>query len=274
MKYDIIKKNVGKPDALLLLIFLLCSVTVLGQQTASQIEGFVFITGGTVSMTEDNAFQATVNDFYLAETEVTQADWLRVMGRTIEDQKNRHGFNDVLLTEVGNDYPVYYVSWYEAIEFCNRKSLQDGLEPVYRLYEDNLIYEFDNNGYRLPSETEWQYAATRNSPVYIARNNLARTAWYRDNSSLQAQPVAGKEAGNIGLFDMAGNVWEWCWDISATYPHGRIDNWLGPSAGYFRVKRGGSWSSVYLQCQPDYREFSHPNFVSSNTGFRLARNSE
>ena len=194
----------------------------------------------------------TVSSFYIAETEVTQALYKSVMG------KNPSGF-------AGESRPVEHVSWYDAVEFCNRLSEKEGLEKCYSGSGDKTKCDFSKNGYRLPIEAEWEYAAKGGDRSggfkYSGSNDIGEVAWYWDNSDEQTHPVKSKKPNELGLYDMSGNVWEWCWD------------WYSDS-GTGRVSRGGSWDYNAGHCSVSYRGYDNPSSTNVNLGFRLARSAQ
>ncbi|MCM6778229.1 formylglycine-generating enzyme family protein [Nocardia sp. CDC159] len=163
------------------------------------------------------------------------------------------------LAEDGDRLPMDSVSWTEAIEFCNALSEATDLTPVYRIEGDQVEALASADGFRLPTEAEWEYAcrAGTSGPRY---GPLDEIAWYRGNSGERPHPVATRQPNAWGLYDMIGNVWEWCWD--------RYD----PEVyGDYRVLRGGGWFDEHWSCRAGVRRRSHPTLRLDDVGFRLAR---
>jgi formylglycine-generating enzyme required for sulfatase activity len=215
----------------------------------------VRVEGGTFQMgsndgedREKPVHTVTVKSFNMAKYPVTQKEWMAVMGN------NPSGFK-------GDNLPVENVSWYDAIEYCNRLSEKEKLTPAYTIdksrKDGNNNNEYDElkwtgrwnrnaNGYRLPPEAEWEYAAKggNGSPgnyAYAGSNNVDEVAWDWDNSAGNTHEAGAKKPNELGLYDMSGNVYEWCWDWYGDYPSGAQTNPIGASSGSNRVSRGGSW---------------------------------
>jgi formylglycine-generating enzyme required for sulfatase activity len=212
----------------------------------------------------------------------------------------------------GTDDPVQKVNWYHAIAFCNKLSIAEGLEPVYAVYGvdfDTLTYAdipisghsrwnattayWGNNGYRLPTEMEWMWAAMgatsdrtfgysgsgTNTTGYrkgyagstegATQANLESYAWTDSNSDNKSHPVGTKYPNELGLYDMSGNVWEWCWDWYDEYPSGSGTDYKGPSPNVSRVIRGGSWYYVSSYYTVADRDFDNPGSRYNNYGFRV-----
>ncbi|WP_035851650.1 formylglycine-generating enzyme family protein [Kitasatospora azatica] len=157
--------------------------------------------------------------------------------------------------------PVENVSWWDAVRFCNALSQRDGIAPAYHLHADGEGIEWDasGDGYRLPTEAEWEHAcrAGTTGPHY---GPLDEIAWYRGNSHEQIHDVGGKRPNPWGLYDMLGNVWDWCWDIYDAEVYGD-----------YRVLRGGGWFDEHWSCRASARRRSHPTFQVDDVGFRIAR---
>jgi formylglycine-generating enzyme required for sulfatase activity len=215
----------------------------------------------------------TVKSFYMGKYEVTQKEWVAVMGTTVARQR------DVLnkswpLSGEGDNYPIYYVNWHEAVEYCNKLSLKEGLTPAYRGSGDTITCDFNATGYRLPTEAEWEYAARGGNKgprdyTYSGGNSADSVAWYDGNSGERIHPVGTKQPNSLGLYDMSGNVWEWCWDWYGSYSGGHQTNPVGPASGRYPVLRGGGWYDYASFCTVAHRDGGSPTNRSSALGFRV-----
>lgn len=159
----------------------------------------------------------------------------------------------------GDRRPVHSVSWLDAVHHCNRLSRREGLVPAYRVDGEEVAWDRASDGYRLPTEAEWEHAcrAGTDGPRY---GPLDEIAWHRGNSDEQPHEVGGLSPNAYGLYDLLGNVWEWCWD--------RYD----PEVyGSYRVLRGGGWFDEHWSCRASVRRRSHPTLRIDDVGFRLAR---
>jgi len=182
--------------------------------------------------------------------------------------------------------PVINVSWWDAIAYCNWLSQENGLAPAYD-GEGNLLDRTGQiteditqvEGYRLPTEAEREYAASgghKALPIpprfpYAGSDNIDEVAWYFTNSGSKTQPVGQKKPNELGLYDMSGNVWEWCHDWYTEYTSSEMTNPVGPSSGTHRPIRGGAWTGPARVCRVAYRLGFSPDTLREYLGFRLAR---
>jgi formylglycine-generating enzyme required for sulfatase activity len=199
-------------------------------------------------------------DYYLATTEVTQGQYEMVMGTNPSYFQKR-----AILKSDSSTYPVECISWDDAMEFCSRLSAISEEKQAGRVY-------------RLPTEAEWEYALRAGSKTAFSFGEspelLYDYAWFDGNSDNQTHPVGEKKPNAWGLYDMHGNVWEWCADWHGAYPKGAVTDPVGPRQGVYRVYRGGGWFDSAADCRSALRRRSHPSdrkdfFV----GFRVALSS-
>lgn len=239
-----------------------------------EVEGGTFTMGATseqrdADKNEKPTHEVTVSSFYITKYEVTQEFWKRIMG------SNPSRFK-------GEKRPVEMVSWYDAVEFCNKLSEKEGLTSAYSGSGERITCNFQTNGYRLPTEAEWEFAARGGNKSkgyrYSGGNNLTDVGWYGalNNTGNRTQeegtPEVGKKSANeLGIYDMSGNVWEWCWDWYGDYRPGSENNPTRPSMGKFRVIRGGAWNSNEVLCRCTSRGYRSHSNKSSSLGLRLAR---
>jgi len=247
--------------------------------TGKVVPAMVTVQGGTFNNGTSNV---TISSFKIGNCEVTQEQYSSVMGS-----------NPAFECGVGSNYPVYYVSWFDAIEYCNRLSMQEGLTPCYSYStygtnpdswpsgwntsytnHTNVSCNWSANGYRLPTEMEWMFAARGGNQThnytYSGSNNLNDVGWYNDNSGSTTHPVGTKAANELGIYDMSGNVWEWVWDIYGSYPGGSQTDPHGATSGSFRVSRGGSWNLDAAYCTVSSR-FNYYATGGDGVGFRCVR---
>jgi sulfatase modifying factor 1 len=156
--------------------------------------------------------------------------------------------------------PAVNVSWLAAVAVCNTLSQQSGLTPAYAVDGESVSWDRAADGYRLPTDAEWQFACKAGTPGY-RYGLIDEIAWFAGNSEGRAHAVGGKTPNPWGLHDMLGNVWEWCWDLYDEEVYGS-----------YRIFRGGGWAEQERGCGATVRRRSHPTFAIDDLGFRLARN--
>jgi len=210
-----------------------------------------------------------ISPFYIGKYEVTQKEWFDVMGTTLQQQRDKND-KPLDLCGEGDDYPMYYVNWYEAVEYCNKLSIKEGLKPAYTINGSDVTWDRNVNGYRLPTEAEWEYAA-RGGRMYSGSNTVDDTAWYSKNSNSMTHEVGKKSPNTLGIYDMLGNVSEWCWDLYGSYSSESQTDPQGASSGVYRIFRGGSWSTDDDNLSNTYRYRANPYERNRNIGFRIVR---
>jgi Uncharacterized conserved protein len=235
----------------------------------------VSVPGGAYSMGSDSgsnsekpSHQVQVGDFLIGKYEVTQAQWKDVMGSSAVADRGK-----------GERYPVYNVSWQEATDFCNKLSEREDLTPCYSGSGAGRVCDFSANGYRLPTEAEWEYAAKGGAEggkhLYSGSDVKDEVGWDSANAGSASHEVGQKAANELGLFDMSGNVWEWCWDWYQAdyYASSPAQNPQGPETGIYRVLRGGSYgiNAFGLRCTNRYYGAHRSD---SSSGFRVARSGQ
>ena len=195
--------------------------------------------------------------YLIKKTHVTQAEWSQLMGTKPSAHKNCP------------QCPVERVSWFDAVRYANRVSEHEGREPCYTKKgrpRTQSIYQC--KGYRLPTEAEWVYVAQLDKNETVSDKN----AWVSENSGQKTHPVGQKLANSQGLFDVQGNVWEWCHDIYAELPPGQVVDPQGPAKGKMHISRGGSWRSPMKDLSAFSPRYSHlPANKTPTRGFRLVR---
>jgi len=225
---------------------------------------------------EGPQFIATFNTaFLISATEVTQGQYSRVMKE-----------NPAACMDCGDDAPVEGVTWNNAIHFCNTLSEKEGLALCYSADGDETVCDFTADGYRLPTVVEWEYACRAGRPGPFWRGDDIKTCmgdsqildelgWYAGNSGGHPHPVAQKLPNPWGLFDMHGNVWEWCWDkYEVTKYRTHAKNGYQPTGGKPVELRGGSWDAAPAGCRAARRLSDWPFQRTRVYGFRVARSAE
>ena len=271
--------------AVILLIFgsfLLQSAFSQVQNSMINVQGGTFMMGspegeiGANPANETPVHSVTVNTFMIGKYPVTQRVYEDVMGVNPSINKG------------SPDMPVDNVSWNMAVDYCNKRSVKEGLTPVYTINGNNVTWDRGANGYRLPTEAEWEFAcrAGTKTPFYSGAS-MDDSGWHRDNSFVVLEngarnrstyPVGQKQGNAFGIFDMHGNVLEWCWDYFSPYTAEAKSNPIGPDkpmpGNTWRVYRGGCFDFTPTQCRSAYRFRQHQNFKMFYIGFRAARNAQ
>jgi uncharacterized caspase-like protein len=227
------------------------------------VQGGIFQMGSTTGDDDEKPVHAvTVSDFWMMKTEVTQRDYAALMGTNPSEFK-------------GDTLPVETVSWYDAVAYANKLSNRDGLQPAYRISGTSVDWDRSANGWRLPTEAEWEYAArggrSSRGYTYAGSNDAAAVAWYGNNSGVKTNPVGTKAANELGLHDLSGNVWEWCWDWMGAYSAVAQTDPTGSASGTHRVRRGGGWILGASRTRSADRNGLTPDDRTNFLGLRLVR---
>ena len=235
------------------------------------VPGGWFVMGsGAGRETDEPPHRVRVSPFLIDRYEVAQDDFARLMGRNPSRWKEGR-------------CPVEQIRWKDAAEFCNARSRLEGFPPAYD--PETGACDFEGGGYRLPTEAEWEYACRAGTQTEFgfgdAPSQLVKAGWLKDTRVRRPQPVGLKEPNGWGLYDMHGNVWEWCNDFYAKAYYGGSPETdpRGPPRGETRVLRGGCWNSRAEKCRSAYRNNEDPGYtdacfapdVSGFVGFRCVR---
>ncbi len=206
------------------------------------VSGGTFIMGGDESSDQTPTHSVTLSSYYICKYEVTQALWRSVMGSNPSKFK-------------GDNLPVEQVSWNDCQTFINR------------------LNSYTGRNFRLPTEAEWEFAARGGNYSrhykYSGSNYISDVAWYCDNSGNRTHPVGTKQANELGLYDMSGNVWEWCSDRYGSYSSYSQSNPTGATSGFGRVERGGNWCGLARYCCSSHRSYYAPGNSFDALGLRL-----
>lgn len=271
--------------------YILIFAAILIFASSSFADDFIHVKGGSFLMgspesenwRSDDELQHKVilSDFYISRYEVTQKEYKSLTG------ENPSSFQ-------GDNRPVENVSWLDAVKFCNLKSEHENLTPVYEINGDRVTWNLSANGYRLPTEAEWEFSCRAGTltPFNLEHSIGADEANfyghypyeieenYFSQSKLSTKPgiyrgetvnVASFEPNKLGLYDMHGNVAEWCWDVYGAYSSQAQNNPTGPESGTRRVNRGGGWNDFAKNMRSAYRAAAPQERKLYNVGFRLAR---
>ena len=297
-------------------------ITLPSQEEWESTEGMVYVEGGSFQMgsTDSEAYwdesqvhSVTVDSFYMTETEVTHRQYLEFLNNAGVSAAGQLNGNEVI--DMNDDYvtfshngkefsfaaseyadnidcPVINVTWYGSVEYSNWLSEQAGLPKAYSINGTNVSWNQNAEGYRLPTEAEWEYAARGGKQSrgykYAGSNNVGEVGWYWKNSgdkpldgkwgldtimanNGRAREVGQKRGNELGLYDMSGNLWEWCWDWYDLdyYSSSPGTNPTGPLSGSNRVLRGGSWFDSPEGLRVANRISYYPDGSDGNLGFRF-----
>ena len=251
--------------------------------------GFKSVPAGAFEMggkteTDVPEHSVVLREFQISETEVVFGDWkiIRNWARASGYEFENEG------SAAADDHPVVQVNWYDAVKWCNARSEKEGLRPcyytserrepgtVYKKGQQDLSFvmvDWEANGFRLPTEAEWEKAARGGRPGEKFPSSNKITTEEANFGSSGSRAVRGYAYNGYGLFDMAGNAWEWCWDW-----HGQDDRGadaaqepLGPKSGVRRVVRGGGWDDGVVHCSVSFHNSSWPDYISDARGFRIVK---
>lgn len=266
-----------KNQSICILLIILMSLFSCNSPGDNTNQGVIFVQGGSFQMgdtfkdgdadiDEVPAHTVEISSFFMSTYEITQKEF-----------ESHMNYNPSFFK--GSDLPVTNLDWLEVMRFCNKKSEVEGLTPCYKIDGwDYTTCNFKANGYRLPTEAEWEYAAKGGEKgqgfKYAGSQDVDSVAWYQLNSDGTTHPVGIKKANELGLFDMNGNVSEWCWDAYKVdyYQNSPSQNPRGPKFKGKPVRRGGSWINNRWNVRTTTRLTGWASSKSSFLGFRVVRN--
>ena len=253
----------------------------------------MLISAGTFTRTDGTTSQnvTLTRDYYMCDHEVTQGEYQAVMGSNPSEYDSEAADG-----EVQANRPVENVNWYQAIAYCNKLSINQGLQPCYTVGGSSTLgnppanddetwnaatCDFTKNGYRLPTEAEWEYAARAEGTTASngwsgteTGNEVENYAWYQVISGDKTHEVKKKLPNAKGLYDMSGNVYEWCYDRYGSYSDSSGTDPIGHPSNSERVRRGGSWSDSAGGCAVSYRFYNNAGYEAWDLGFRVCRSAQ
>jgi len=226
--------------------------------------------------------------YFIGRYEVTYGEWSKVYNWALSKGYDfgNNGSAGYATKDKPERNPVVNISWFDAVKWCNALSEMEGKEPVYytdekftKVYKNGNVnitpknVKWSASGYRLPTEAEWEYAcrATSTNTYFWGNNSGSFTSytWNKQNSMNATHEVGKKSPNNWQLYDICGNVWEWCWDYFGAYSEGEVSDPIGPASGANRIIRGGGWNSLVEDFRVSVRVETEPNFSYNNMGFRV-----
>ena len=260
------------------------------------VEGGTFMMGSNTGVPEEKpAHKVTVSSFYICEHEVTVSEYKQFSSSTgkampsppDKEWMDSHKYTQMFYVSSGKswwgwdaNFPIHHVSWYDVIKYCNWLSVKNSLEKCYKKNADGgWDMDRSKNGYRLPTEAEWEFAARGGNKSqnykYSGSNNIDDVAWYDETSKLVGpKKIKTKKPNELGIYDMSGNVWEWCSDYykSNFYASSPEKDPFYSTAQPYRVLRGGSWHYREELAKVTSRDGPKSAKTNYNYGFRVARN--
>ncbi len=232
------------------------------------IEGSDFLMGSNNNEKDEfPAHLVTINSFYMAKYVVTKNEWNNII-------KKSNPYNR------GNNYPIVQITWMEAIAYCNKLSMDEKLEPCYSLQGREIVFGITKNGYRLPTEAEWEFAAKggikSKGYLYAGSNNPLEIGWFKDNSDQHMHSVGELQANELGLYDMSGNIYEFCWDVFREYTNEHQINPIGKNSCKDIDRHSLRGGNCYGLCNrlrtTSRRNGLYKGFVQDFVGFRVVKN--